>query len=73
MLRDHPDRDAPTRRIPARCCNKDLAEALIAAGRMLPAGMREIEKAKEGGRWEAAYTSPCNSVVADDFRAAPTP
>lgn len=50
--------------------NKDRAEALIAAGRMLPPGMREIEKAKEDGRWEAAYTSASNSVVPDDLQAA---
>jgi uncharacterized protein YdeI (YjbR/CyaY-like superfamily) len=50
--------------------NKDRAEALIAAGRMLPSGMREIEKAKADGRWEAAYTSPSNSVVPDDLQAA---
>ena len=50
--------------------NKDRAEALIAAGRMLPSGMREIEKAKEDGRLEAAYTSASNSVVPDDLQAA---
>ena len=50
--------------------NKDRAEALIAAGRMLPAGMRELERAKEDGRWEAAYTSASNSVVPDDLQAA---
>lgn len=50
--------------------NKDQAEALIAAGRMLPSGMREVEKAKEDGRWEAAYASPSNSVVPDDLQAA---
>ncbi|CAB3708035.1 YdeI/OmpD-associated family protein [Trinickia soli] len=50
--------------------NKDRVEALIAAGRMLPAGMREVERAKEDGRWEAAYTSPGNSVVPDDLQAA---
>jgi uncharacterized protein YdeI (YjbR/CyaY-like superfamily) len=50
--------------------NKDRAEALIAAGRMLPSGMREIEKAREDGRWEAAYTSSSNSVVPDDLQAA---
>lgn len=37
---------------------------------MLPSGMREIEKAKEDGRWEAAYTSASNSVVPDDLQAA---
>lgn len=50
--------------------NTDRAEALIAAGRMLPAGMREIEKAKQDGRWAAAYASPSNSVVPDDLQAA---
>lgn len=50
--------------------NKERAEALIAAGRMRPSGMREIEKAKADGRWEAAYTSPSNSVVPDDLQAA---
>lgn len=32
--------------------------------------MREIEKAKEDGRWEAAYASPSNSVVPDDLQTA---
>lgn len=50
--------------------NKDRVETLIAAGRMLPSGMREIEKAKEDGRWEAAYTSASNSVVLDDLQTA---
>ncbi|WP_233839282.1 YdeI/OmpD-associated family protein [Paraburkholderia sp. ZP32-5] len=50
--------------------NKDRAEALIAAGRMLPAGMQEIEKAKQDGRWDAAYASSSNSVVPDDLQAA---
>ncbi|VVD73690.1 bacteriocin-protection protein [Pandoraea cepalis] len=50
--------------------NKERAETLIAAGRMLPSGMREIERAKADGRWEAAYTSPSNSVVPDDLQVA---
>ena len=50
--------------------NRERAEALIAAGRMLPSGMREIGKAKEDGRWEAAYTSASNSGVPDDLQAA---
>jgi uncharacterized protein YdeI (YjbR/CyaY-like superfamily) len=50
--------------------NRDRAEALIAAGRMRPSGMREIERAKADGRWEAAYTSAGNSVVPDDLQAA---
>jgi uncharacterized protein YdeI (YjbR/CyaY-like superfamily) len=50
--------------------NKDKAEALIAAGRMHPPGLREIEKAKKDGRWEMAYTSASNSSVPDDLQAA---
>ncbi len=50
--------------------NKERAEALIAAGRMRPPGMREIEKAKQDGRWDAAYTSASNSVVPADLQAA---
>lgn len=30
-------------------------EVLVAAGRMRPAGMREVEAAKADGRWDAAY------------------
>ncbi len=50
--------------------NKDRAEALIAAGRMRPRGMSEIEKARRDGRWNAAYTSASNSTVPDDLQAA---
>ncbi|CAI8698216.1 MULTISPECIES: YdeI/OmpD-associated family protein [unclassified Burkholderia] len=50
--------------------NKDRAEALIAAGRMRPPGMREIEKARNDGRWKAAYTSASNSIVPDDLQVA---
>ncbi|MBZ5796099.1 YdeI/OmpD-associated family protein [Burkholderia contaminans] len=50
--------------------NTDRAEALIAAGRMRPRGMGEIEKARQDGRWKAAYTSAANSIVPDDLQAA---
>ncbi|WP_175903544.1 YdeI/OmpD-associated family protein [Burkholderia seminalis] len=50
--------------------NKDRAEALIAAGRMRARGMDEIEKARQDGRWKAAYTSSGNSIVPDDLQAA---
>lgn len=50
--------------------NTERAEALIVAGRMRPAGMREIEKAKADGRWQAAYDSPSNAAVPDDLQAA---
>jgi uncharacterized protein YdeI (YjbR/CyaY-like superfamily) len=34
--------------------NRDTAERLIADGRMRPAGLAEVERAKADGRWEAA-------------------
>ena len=34
--------------------NRDKAERLIAEGRMRPAGLAEVERAKADGRWEAA-------------------
>lgn len=34
--------------------NRQKAEALKAAGRMRPAGLREVDAAKADGRWEAA-------------------
>ncbi|MGW0248235.1 YdeI/OmpD-associated family protein [Nocardia goodfellowii] len=43
-----------TRRSPWSALNIAKAEALIAAGRMRPAGFAAIEKAKVDGRWDAA-------------------
>lgn len=37
--------------------NRGLAEALIAAGRMRPAGLAAIEAARADGRWERAAAS----------------
>jgi uncharacterized protein YdeI (YjbR/CyaY-like superfamily) len=50
--------------------NKTKAEALISAGRMRPAGLREIDRAKRNGRWEAAYSSASTSIVPDDLQQA---
>ena len=50
--------------------NRGKATALIEAGRMRPAGLREVERAKEDGRWDAAYASPSNATVPEDLRAA---
>jgi uncharacterized protein YdeI (YjbR/CyaY-like superfamily) len=47
--------------------NRGKAEELIAAGRMQPAGLREIEAAKADGRWEAAYDSPSAVTVPEDL------
>lgn len=50
--------------------NTKKAEALIAEGRMRPAGMREVEQAKADGRWEAAYAGSREATVPDDLAAA---
>ena len=50
--------------------NRKKAERLIAEGRMRPAGLREVERAKKDGRWNEAYDSPSTATVPDDFQAA---
>ena len=50
--------------------NTRKVEALIAAGRMQPAGLREIERAKADGRWDAAYAPPSTATVPDDLQQA---
>ena len=50
--------------------NREKAERLIAEGRMGAAGLREIERAKEDGRWDDAYDSPSTATVPDDFQVA---
>jgi uncharacterized protein YdeI (YjbR/CyaY-like superfamily) len=50
--------------------NKDKALALIQAGKMNPAGLNEVERAKSDGRWDAAYDSSSTSTVPSDFQHA---
>ena len=50
--------------------NVEKAEALIAAGRMKPAGLAAVEAAKMDGRWAAAYASQRAAGVPDDLQAA---
>jgi uncharacterized protein YdeI (YjbR/CyaY-like superfamily) len=50
--------------------NRAKAEELIAKGRMKPAGMREVERAKTDGRWDAAYSGQRSATVPDDLRRA---
>jgi uncharacterized protein YdeI (YjbR/CyaY-like superfamily) len=59
-----------TRRSPWSAINAAKAEALIADGRMRPAGLAEIEAAREDGRWESAYESQRTAEVPDDLAAA---
>lgn len=48
--------------------NREKAEALISEGSMRPAGLREVERAKADGRWDAAYDSPSKATVPEDLR-----
>jgi uncharacterized protein YdeI (YjbR/CyaY-like superfamily) len=50
--------------------NVGKVEALIAAGRMRPPGLAEVEAARADGRWEAAYASARTAEVPDDLQAA---
>jgi uncharacterized protein YdeI (YjbR/CyaY-like superfamily) len=50
--------------------NRTRAEALIADGAMLPAGLAEVERARADGRWEAAYDSHRTATVPPDLEAA---
>ena len=49
--------------------NKAKAGELIKSGRMKPAGINAVERAKQDGRWDAAYDSPSVSTVPPDFQA----
>jgi uncharacterized protein YdeI (YjbR/CyaY-like superfamily) len=48
--------------------NREAAERLIADGRMRPAGLAEVERAKADGRWQAAYEGQRSSTVPDDLQ-----
>lgn len=47
--------------------NTEHVARLIKAGLMKPAGLAEIERAKEDGRWEKAYESSTNTTIPEDF------
>lgn len=49
--------------------NREKAEELIRSGKMKPAGLEAVERAKREGRWEAAYDSPGRASVPNDFQA----
>ena len=50
--------------------NRSRALELIAQKLMRPAGLREIDRAKKDGRWDAAYAPQSAAEVPDDLRAA---
>ncbi len=46
------------------------AQRLIADGRMQPAGLAEVERARADGRWDAAYAGSASAEVPADLAAA---
>lgn len=50
--------------------NRERVARLTKAGRMQPAGLAEVERAKADGRWDAAYDSPANASIPDDLAKA---
>jgi uncharacterized protein YdeI (YjbR/CyaY-like superfamily) len=50
--------------------NVDLAERLQVEGRMRPAGLAAVDRAREDGSWENAYAGPATIEVPDDLAAA---
>lgn len=50
--------------------NRERVDALMAAGRVRPPGMREIEAARSDGRWDAAYPPSSRIEVPADLKAA---
>ena len=50
--------------------NRDRVEALMAAGRMRPAGQVQVDAAKADGRWDAAYAGSRTIQVPDDLTKA---
>jgi uncharacterized protein YdeI (YjbR/CyaY-like superfamily) len=47
--------------------NRQKATELIESGEMKPAGLREVERAKADGRWDAAYDAQSTAKVPEDL------
>jgi len=50
--------------------NTEHVERLIAAGRMRPAGLAQVEAARADGRWDDAYHGQRSATVPPDLQAA---
>jgi uncharacterized protein YdeI (YjbR/CyaY-like superfamily) len=50
--------------------NTGIIERLTSEGRMHPAGIAEVERAKADGRWAAAYAGPASIEVPRELSAA---
>jgi len=49
--------------------NREKALAMIEAGEMRPAGLKEVERARADGRWEQAYDPQRTAAVPEDLQA----
>ena len=47
--------------------NREKVTQLIERGEMKAAGLREVERARADGRWDAAYDSPSTATVPEDL------
>jgi uncharacterized protein YdeI (YjbR/CyaY-like superfamily) len=76
QLRTHDDKTFVRKFTPRRArsiwskVNRAKAERLIKSGHMQPAGLRAIERAREGGEWDGAYDSSRTASVSPDFQKA---
>ena len=50
--------------------NTGIVEKLVESGRMLPAGLLEVDRAKADGRWAAAYAGSATIEVPADLAEA---
>jgi uncharacterized protein YdeI (YjbR/CyaY-like superfamily) len=50
--------------------NTDKVAALERQGRMKPSGLAEVARAKQDGRWDAAYEPASTATVPDDLQRA---
>lgn len=50
--------------------NRQKVEKLITEGRMRPAGLAEVDRAKADDRWDAAYDGPRTATVPEDLAEA---
>ncbi len=48
--------------------NREKVTKLLETGEMKPFGLREVERAKADGRWDAAYDAQSTATVPDDLR-----
>jgi uncharacterized protein YdeI (YjbR/CyaY-like superfamily) len=56
------------KRSPWSRINREKALALIASGRMMRAGLDEVERAKSDGRWDSAYDPQSGATTPPEFQ-----